>query len=131
MTPKNKLVSPRVVVNNKARSRRQRIVDQEHQESLSGENYNLQMKYGAVQEENNRLKDQLQSSERELQSTSVNIKDIASKYVITSKRNKKQVNTQSKINVDQNALLRQKNMVIDGLQKQIEGNPYFLLTYRV
>jgi predicted RNase H-like nuclease (RuvC/YqgF family) len=131
MTPKNKLVSPRVSVNNKTRSRRQRIVDQEHQESLSGENYNLQMKYGAVQEENTRLKDQLQSSERELQNTSGNMKDIASKYVITSKRNKKQVNTQSKINVDQNALLRQKNMVIDGLQKQIEGNPYLFLTHRV
>jgi hypothetical protein len=42
----------------------------------------------------------------------------------------KQVNSQSKSNVDQNAVLRQKNMIIDGLQKQIEGI-YLILIYRV
>ena len=119
---KNKLLSTRILTGNKVRSRKQRMLEQENNESLTGENMSLKIKYSAIQDENNRLKDQLQNTERELHRTSGNMKDIASKYSGSGKRNKKQVNSQSKNNVDQNAALRQKNMIIDGLQKQIEGN---------
>lgn len=46
------------------------------------------------------------------------------------KETNKQVNSQSKSNIDHNALIRQKNMIIDGLQKQLEGNN-LILTNRI
>jgi hypothetical protein len=85
---KNKLLSSRILSGSKARSRKQRMLEQEHNESLSGENLNLKIKYSAIQDENNKLKDQLQSTERELLRTSGNMKDIASKYAASGKRNK-------------------------------------------
>lgn len=126
---KNKLLTTRVLSGNKNRSRKQRII-QKQQNELSGENLTLKAQYSHVKDENRRLKDQLDDKDRQLQQTTLNMKDLAAKFSSSGKRNKP-VNSQSKSIMDQSSSLRQKNMIIDSLQQQIEGTIIQIIIFRV
>ena len=102
----------------KSKSRKQRLIEQKN-ESLSGENLTLKIQYNAVQEENQKLKDRLDEKDKQIEQTTGNLKDLATKYGGTGKRNK-QVHSQSNGFKDQKTVLRQKNTLIDSLQKQLK-----------
>lgn len=78
------------------------------------------MQYNVMKDENKRLKEQINDKDKQLCQTSGNSRDLAKKYGGTGKRNK-QMNSQSKGFIDSNSVLKQKNIKIWNLQRQLKG----------
>lgn len=89
------------------------------QDNMSAQMLTLKMQYNGLVEENKRLKGQLQLTEDELLKKDRLMKDMAAQRGVSARN--KNANSQVKNASDPVSTLRQKNVMIESLQKQVKG----------